>query len=288
MPKPDRPVDQSLLTPDEQKEIAGSLPKGFPDLGTIDGVGQAPFSFGESPLVWFIIAPVALVLAGLCLIGAQHPPKENPERVVMIARIMAGVLGAFGLFGLICAIFLAMRPRLHRGERWVFFRRALVRFKWGKPTIFPWPELQIRKSSAAAANTLYELTGHGGDPVKLWYGVIGSRVLPLAMQGRHCEMVLPGLVKRVRAGQTVKFGPVGVSAEGLHHKKREIAWDEIETLEFPVKDSACHMRVRTGSGTADVNLSESVPNAWMMLELICEIEPRLVKPKWDEFHGEVA
>lgn len=282
MPKPSRDPDAPTELPaEEQDAILDALPDDVPDLGPVVRVGQRYGKLSDSPLLAAVAAGVAFILPVVVgVVVALNPPAERNEQYAAIGLIaiptVAGLVAAgYGLF-------LLLTPRYRRGELWFFFRDGLVRSRWGrKVDIFPWDGLQVRKTRANPISRQYELSNRHGDTVKLGFSMVGGQLVQ-DIQDHQVKAVRPALLRAVADGEVVKFGRLSVGKDGLHLKKSVLPWDDVAKLDFmsdPKKNWDVTLAVESrhlDEPWATLKVGADLPNAWLFLQLIAKLEPRLV------------
>jgi hypothetical protein len=274
------------LTPKEEKEVRAALPKGLPDLGRMEAVLAPPFAWGNSPWAWVLVA--ALFLPWVVLIPVlveRNPPKgEDAEREQMSARGIMIASGGVGAASLAVAGFLALRPWVKRGEQWVFFEEGVIRLSWGgKPLVFPWGEFKARKTITRPDGGQYEFAAEEVKPVRIWINRwVASRSLVDTLLDRHIVAVGPRVLRRIDAGESVKFGRFKVSKEGLSFKKELLPWDALDRVEADsTKEGQWHPRLVVYAGErrpwAQVDLADEGWNAWLMMWLVRKLKRGAVK-----------
>jgi hypothetical protein len=93
------------------------------------------------------------------------------------------------------------------------------------------------------------------------------------------------MLRRIEAGEEVKFGPFTLGPETLAYKDKlrdqEIAWEDIDRVEVESNQGTSNkpeLLVLTRKGRwVSADLSAKVPNAWLMLWLLRKIRPKLVR-----------
>src|SRR5262249_7453230 len=141
---------------------------------------------------------------------------------------------------------------------------------------------KIRKLVANPMNRRYELSGHGGDPVKVSMPALGGRMIH-DIEKAQVRGARPTLLKAIAAGGTGKVGKLAGSAQGLAYRQTLILWDNVKSLDFSydqLKTQQLFLTIPVRGG-ADVNLnaSEELPNIWLFMELVSKVHPRLERYK---------
>src|SRR5262245_34996901 len=273
------------ISEEQEEAIRDSLPDDVPDLGRMEMALRPPLSYGYSPWVWLLVAALFLVwVAVIPMVLANQPPQgpdaASERRAANIALIACAVLGGSSL---LVALFLMTRPWCRRGELWLLSRDGVVRTRWGRnPVVFPWKGLIAFKVFAGPTAGTYEFRAPDVEPVQIRIGGILSRHLPETILDRHILALGPGTLRAVEAGRPARFGPFTVGADGLAYEGKEVPWEEITRVEA-VADSGHgwkpRLQVYAGKKKpwADADVSERVPNAWLMMWLVRKLEKRVVK-----------
>ncbi len=253
----------------------------------MEAVLAPPFAWGNSPWAWVLVA--ALFLPWVVLIPVfvdRNPPKvgEDAERERMFARGIMIAAGVVGVGSLAVAAFLFLRPWVKRGEQWVFFEEGVVRLSWGgKPLVFPWGGFKARKTITHPDGSQYEFAAEEVKPVRIWINRwVASRNLVDTLLDRHIVAVGPGQLRRIDAGESVKFGRFKVSKEGLSFKKEQLPWDALDRVEADsTKEGQWHPRLAVCAGErrpwAQVDLADEGWNAWLMMWLVRKLKRGAVK-----------
>jgi hypothetical protein len=101
-----------------------------------------------------------------------------------------------------------------------------------------------------------------------------------ALQERQVDALLPGLLKRIEAGDTVRFGAIDISRDGIAADGAARSWEDVKRFEFQydlnqaiiVLDIHGRSRPKTS-----VPLSSTTPNLWLFFNVVREVCGRVVK-----------
>ena len=266
------------LTPQEQQAIRATLPSDAPDLGAIHAVYHRRKA---GPVTFFFSCGLGIALAILLLVVALSKPPQSDDRVPLF--IMAGASLVAGLAAGGWGVLLTRQPWRSATENWVVCEDGLLRHQGEQLDVFAWDKLKIRKTVAHPYNRRYELSGHGGDgPIPLKFGPIGAGLIHI-IEKTQVRRARPGLLRAITAGETVRFGKLGVNAQGLVYRKEGIPWDNVKSLDFSYDQQKTQQLFLTipVRGGADIvlNASEDLPNIWLFMEVVSQVHPRLKKYK---------
>jgi hypothetical protein len=104
-----------------------------------------------------------------------------------------------------------------------------------------------------------------------------------AIQKTQVQRARPGLLRAITAGETAKFGKVGVSTQGLVYRKNMIPWESVKSLDFSYDQQKTQQLFLTvpvrGGPDLTFNASEELANIWLFMEVVSKVQPRLEKYK---------
>jgi hypothetical protein len=277
MPKKSDTEEIPDLPAGKQEAVLRSLPESVPDLGPVVAVEQQEASLLQDPGTLFLLAGTGVVI--VAILWFTYPTLRADDKTpVFVFGIVVTVLAVLCT---VLAVAVSALPFYSRGTHWVFCRDGLVRVRWGRwADVFPWSDLEVRKVSSSPVVREYEVAAPGREPVRLTYGLFGGKLIR-KIQDLQVRSVLPALRDAVAAGEELPFGPVWVSREGLHHRKKVLPWAEVVKLEFAAnfKDGwAVTLTVRSipDAGVwASVTVTDNMPNAWLFYQLVTALEPGL-------------
>lgn len=292
--RPDRDDDKLpdflyQFTPDEEARVTRALGQAAKDLGRPETVLAPPLDFlGSSP--WVTLAASLMMLNGVVMIPLllkrTDPTKPDYEREMAFGTYAWYAVTA--VFAVLAAytLFLFSRPWWLRGEKWFFFRDGVVRANFGLwPLVLRWEDLTAYKTEARWIGDWYKFQGADKKSVKLFVHRFLPRSLPETLLDRHILSVGPGMLRRIEAGEEVKFGPFALSRDALAYKDKfrdkEVAREKIDRIEVEsTEDTKLKPELIVLAGQSrwvSADLSEKVPNAWLMLWLVRKIRPELIR-----------
>jgi hypothetical protein len=266
------------LSPEQQEALRASLPPDAPDLGAIRALHRRKHG---QPAVGWIACAFALILAITLLVMGLNAEPQSDDRIplfILSGLFFAGTLAAAGW-----AIFLMADPSRSAPEDWLLCENGLLRHRGKALDVFLWDKLKIRKTVANPLGRHYELSGHGGEgPIVLKVGPLAGGMIH-AIEKAQVRRARPGMLRAITAGETVKFGKVGVSAQGLVYGKSVTPWDSIKSLDFSYDQQKTQQLFLTvpvrGGPDLNLNASEELANIWLFMEVVSKVHPRLEKHK---------
>jgi hypothetical protein len=268
-----------------KRELEALLPDDFPDLGRFKQVytpkSGSPFERIATGIIMLAIAPAAVAAA---IFITPEKPDDGPVMRGIVGTIAAGL--AIG-GGVLLALGLKGRGRwFTTGAHWLRYEDGLVVVSDGKPKAYRWADLEVWLKVIVMQVTIathheYVLRAAGKKkpipiPAKLW----NLPKVMAALQEQQVKALLPGLLERLRAGETVRFGGVSVTPTGLEAGGESWSWDEVKRFEFQYDlDEAfivldVHGRSRP---KASVPLSSTTPNLWLFFNVVRKVCGRVVK-----------
>jgi hypothetical protein len=242
------------------------------------GPPLAEYRVGAAKIVFFWIVGAGAAVLGLAVLAL----------VVWIAievRWQRGKWRALGLLGF-AAVFLlsaglgALRAaRRWRGERFLVFDDGLAHIQGGKVEFLRWDAVAVlrRVAFTESKDTLTKgtyqiiLEGADGRPIAIDQSVARFPELRDLAEGETLKHLLPRTARALRAGETVPFGELAVSPEGLHHGTTVLPWETLDTV-----DTAKGTFTVTAVGKKKPVFTlplDKVPNFHVLLAL-AEAEPR--------------
>jgi hypothetical protein len=189
----------------------------------------------------------------------------EPERVYptsLLMRILCWTIGPLGLIiGIAIPVFLMTAPSKARGSEtaqvvgivvatvflvsggallgWVIYARglqyalcrdALVKLHRDRATIFRWSEIKSVREIYNRYMNKYVITRTDGQRLRLDYRVTKAMELGQTVQQRVLAHQLPLAQESLARGEVVKFGPLGVSKEGISYKGQNVPWQEVKSV----------------------------------------------------------
>jgi hypothetical protein len=215
--------------------MSATLPDDVPVEVTELGEPLAEFTTGGLLFAAYIVGGIVCILLGLAALGfgvavLMRPPKHG----------MAGIfkLMAFGLFLVASGVGVLTRSRAVRGLRVFACRDGLARVQGPTAELVRWDEVNsvrrdLSKKGGLTVRTPYRVTlvRRDGKEFEFHEALSGVERLRELAEERTLPLMLPAAVEAYRAGETVGFGDVSVSAEGVHSGKDTLAWEDFAGAE---------------------------------------------------------
>ncbi len=266
-----------------QRELESLFPDDFPDLGKFRQLyaSEAPGQRITTGVIMLVAA--AGLLAGVILI---HP--ANPADVPIMRGVLGTLCAALGVGGCVM-LWLGLkehRRRFESGVLWAFYEDGLVAVKDGKPRAYRWADLEVWLQVVPMQVTIathheYVLRAAGKrKPIPIPPKMRRLRKVMADLQERQLEVLLPGLLKRIKAGEAVRLGAFDISKAGIAAEGTTWPWDEVKRFNFQydMKRALIVLDVHGRSRPkASVDLSSTTPNLWLFFNVVREVCPRVVK-----------
>lgn len=223
----------------------GGLPPEVRDLGRPDAVFPTKALLG-TPIGMALMAGGVLLLfcGGAAIFGYMNVPfpKDGPPPEIVLG---VGVFSAvFGL-GLVAS---ALRrpsgreaPDTFRG--FLVYPTALVRARDGGWTVFPWDGVEALVNPETSLGD-FQVLASDGRKFRVDRDVEGYMDLLGTILHRVKGARLGPARERFAAGQTVPFGPFGVSRDALVYKGKRLAWDRMSAFGVIIQNGHRHLRVK--------------------------------------------
>jgi uncharacterized protein DUF6585 len=212
-----------------------TLPDDVPaEVGEL-GEPLAEFTTGGLVFAAYVGGGIVCVLLGLAALGfgvavLAHGPK----------REVAGVfkLMAFGLFLAATGAGVLARSRSIRGLRVFACRDGLARVQGPRAELLRWEDVNavrhdLTKRENVTVRSPYRviLVRRDGKEVEFNEALSDVKRLRELAEERTLPFMLPAALEAVRAGETVGFGEVSVSPEGIHAGKDTLPWEDFADAE---------------------------------------------------------
>jgi hypothetical protein len=215
--------------------MSATLPDDVPAEVAELGEPLAEFTTGGLLFAAYVVGGIVVILLGLAALGfgvavLMHPPKHG----------MAGVfkLMAFGLFLVASGVGVLTRSRAVRGLRVFACRDGLARVQGPAAELLRWDEVNnvrrdLSKKGGLTVRTPYRLflVRRDGKELEFNESLAGVERLREIAEGQTLPFMLPAAVEAYRGGETVGFGALSVSAEGVHSAKDTLAWEDFADAE---------------------------------------------------------
>ena len=212
-----------------------TLPDDVP--AEVNDLGEplAEFTTGGLLLGVYVVGGIVCVLLGLAALGFGiavlfHPPKRG----------MAGVfkLMAFGLFLVASGAGMLARSRGFRGLRVFACRAGLARVHGTTAELLRWDEVNsvrrdLSQKEGVTVRSPYRviLVRRDGKAFEFSEALSGVKRLRELAEENTLPFMLPAAVEAYRAGETVGFGEVSVSPEGVHSGRYTLPWEDFAEAE---------------------------------------------------------
>jgi hypothetical protein len=169
-------------------------------------------------------------------------PKDGPP-----AEIVLGV-GIFAIvMGLVMMAFTVRRPK-GQGEPnsfcgYLAYPTALVRLKDGRCEIFRWDEIEAFVNPANGMAD-FQIQAQDGRKLPVDRAIVGYMDLLGTILNRLRGPLLSRAHERLSSGQTVSFGPFGISRAAIEYKGKRLPWDQITELGVTLQNGHRHLRIK--------------------------------------------
>jgi hypothetical protein len=266
-----------------QRKLESLFPDDFPDLGKFQQLYSS-----EAPGQYITTGVIMLVAAAGLLIGVIFIEPANPADVPIMRGILGTLSAALGIGGGVM-LWRGLKQhgrRFESGVLWAFYEDGLVAVNDGKPRAYRWADLEVWlqvvvMQVAIATHHEYVLKAVGKrKPIPIPPKMRRLRKVMADLQQRQLDVLLPGLLKRIKAGEAVRLGVFEISKGGIAAEGKTWPWDEVKRFNFQYDlDRALivldiHGRSRP---KGSVDLSSTTPNLWLFFNVVREVCPRVVK-----------
>jgi hypothetical protein len=213
---------------------------------------------------------------------------DNPADVPVM-RGLLGTLSAGLAVGGAVMLWLGLKKRgqgFQSGVHWMVYDDGLVVVNAGKPRAYRWADLEVWLQvvvTQVAIGTHHEYILKAIDkrkPLPFPSKAKRLRKLMASLQDRQVVALMPELLERIGAGDTVQLGAVGVSRRGVSAGGAAWAWDEVKRFDFQYDLNRAlivldiHGKSRP---KVSVPLSSTTPNLWLFFTVVREVCGRVVK-----------
>ena len=203
----------------------------------VNGLGEplAEFTTGGLLVAVYVLGGIICVLLGLAALGFSAVVLFNPPK-----RGMAGVfkLMVFGLFLAASGVGMLTRSRGFRGLRVFACRDGLARVHGQTAELIRWDEVNsvrrdLSQKEGVTVRSPYRVTLVRRDGKQFEFSEALSDIKRLRelAEEKTLPFMLPAAVEALRAGETVGFGDVSVSPEGIHSGKDTLPWEDFADAE---------------------------------------------------------
>jgi hypothetical protein len=267
-----------------RRELESLFPDEFPDLGEFQQVHSSEPAPGE----FIAIGVILLILAPAALAVAVFLQPDRPEDVPIVRGLFGTISAGLAIGGAVTLVLGLKRRgrRFQSGVHWLLYDDGLVVVSDGKPRPYRWVDLEVWLQvvvTQVRIGTHHEYVLRPATkrkPIPFPLKGRNLRKVMATLQERQVGALLPGLVERIRAGETVRFGAIRVSQTGVVADDGAWSWDEVKRFNFQydlgraliVLDIHGRSRPKTS-----VPLSSTTPNLWLFFNAVREICGRVVK-----------
>ena len=195
------------------------------------GEPLAEFSTGGFLVAVYVVGGIVCVLLGLAAVGYGiavlfHPPKRRVPGAIF--KLMG-----FGLFLVASGVGMLTRSRGFRGLRVFACRDGLARVHGTTAELIRWDEVNsvrrdLSRKEGVTVRTPYRVILVRRDGKQFEFSEALSDVKRLRELAEECTLpfMLPAALEAYRAGETVGFGAVSVSPDGIHSAKDTLPWED--------------------------------------------------------------
>lgn len=214
--------------------MTGSFPESVPEAVAALGEARAVFRARAWHTVLYVFLGMSALVLGLAALAVvvvilADPPKHGgwPFHVLLFGlSLLAAAVGMLakagrmrGLAVYVCADGLAAV----QGER----VRAL---RWDEVTTVQRGTESKRNELSISYPARLCVRGMRGEELEFNEGVAGLAELRQLVQEHTLEHLLAPAAEAYLAGETVPFGELEVSRQGIHHQRDLLPWDQLEEV----------------------------------------------------------
>ena len=196
-------------------------------------------------------------------------PKATDREGMIVVAVLFAAIGA-PLLG----IWLAQRGKIVE-----VYENGLVRLRGKTVKVTRWDDIdavwqQITRNYYNGVYTgttyVYTIQTRNGEKFKITNVYKDVESLGNIMQSEVTKRLLPPMVRAYQSGQTVSFGKLSLSPQGLIYKDKQLAWNEIKDLKIDRGYISVKKEGGRWSNWASVSAA-SVPNLLVFLAMIDSI-----------------
>lgn len=212
----------------------------IPVEATMLGPLTAEFRTSGGLQILNLIGGVVFLLGGL--VGMAAGPVvswmegEFGPMILSFCGLIAAALGAWTVYGFF----------RDRGWRVLLFPKGVAEVRGGKTTVLPWDDAThfwyaVTKNyrNGIYVGTTYNFTiqGENGQKLSFRNGLtdvsnkkVGVERLGEVMRDETMARLYPKYAAAYNAGQTITFGPLSISKQGISNGKETIAWEQVKGI----------------------------------------------------------
>ncbi len=182
--------------------------------------GRSPFAVARS-----LGLAALMALLGLGSFISVAGPLEEGAPQDRVAALMAGCIAWTVAAALTVYMVRSRGLQLELRRHGLIHRthRRMVAMLWDDVVELRVTRRNLRRWSGDSCT----LVSRDGQRLELTDQLSGVDEISARLERDHVLRLLPGCVSAVKEGRTVAFGPFTVSAEGLAHRDRRLAWKEV-------------------------------------------------------------
>jgi len=178
-------------------------------------------------------------------------------------------VGLIAFLGWPAGLYMIWQGMRLQAKRVLVFADGLVCFDKGKATACRWDqieEIRMRINEEGDVTRRFQLTLRLEDGEVLYFtpnAEYFQNQLAARIQYEHCTRMLPSMLAKLTASETLDFGPLQVGPAGIDCSQGFFRWDQILTAGM----SKTKVQIFGDSGSWEFHAA-SVPNATLLLALI--------------------
>jgi hypothetical protein len=252
----------------KRRPAMSDVPIGIQDLG--DRVAEYGSNTRTQKLSYVIGGIFAGVGAAIVLLGLILSLVQSDAEQLCYSGIGL-VVAAPGLF-------IIGGAWLRRDLCVQVFADGLTRTQRGKTDVIPWDDVTAfwysvthHQQSGRTASTAHVYTVQRGDERKFVFKDTLANVEKLGQTIRNetVRRLLPRAIEDMNAGQTVPFGKLAISKEGITRGTETVPWDEVTNVRLS-KGVVYVEREGKRANWATVTVAET-PNVFVLIALVNQI-----------------
>jgi len=218
MAQPMRVLQHQQLSP-EAEQFAGAY-----------GLGRAQTEYKvgikKSMLVWIVLG---IILGGI--FAAMTFSYTDPSAKIVF------ILVALLFFGI--AVYGALTPTIYRSWRVYVCTNGFISKRGSKVEVFPWEQIESMWQAVTKhyTNGIYTGTSHKytvrrKDGVKVIFNDKFARVEEMGntLSRAITNYLLPQVISAYNAGNTITFGPLSISMQGVSNGRELLPWGQVKEM----------------------------------------------------------
>lgn len=245
----------------ERAWLREALPPKAQKLGPMRTVHDGPFLM---PLVGTIFFGILAVVSLACL-----PLGWPAGKTILLVP---------AVFLLPVGVFMGLASWRNLGLKVIAFEQGFVRIRRGRFLVVRWDDIELVWQSILDRYTngihqgtrySYKVELHDGSQVAFNNSLRDIKRLGEILMHESSQAIYPRAMKQYDNGQTVDFGTLGVSQDGLHCGRSLLQWEDIDAVQ--IRRGLIEVSKR-GKWFNWCNIPiSSVPNLYVFLALVNEI-----------------